>query len=206
MRDARLAMDITNVPAVVLLPFGRHSFFGRLHVYTEGPPTALASAVTEAIRQRDPTLAIVDVTSMDRHVHDGLLLSLIRLAATVIGAFGALGLLLAVVGLYGVVAYSVTQRMQEFAIRTALGATAAALLRLAVGKGMALTVGGLALGLVAAAAVTPFMTGFLPNVDPNDPLVFGVTGLLLAGVALAACLVPSRRAAKADPLAALNVD
>ena len=101
VRDARLAMDITNVPAVVLLPFGRHSFFGRLHVYTEGPPTALASAVTEAIRQRDPTLAIVDVTSMDRHVYDGLWPSLIRLAAAVIGAFGVLGLLLAAVGLYG---------------------------------------------------------------------------------------------------------
>ena len=71
---------------------------------------------------------------------------------------------------------------------------------------MTLIVIGLALGTLAAAAVTPFMTLFLPNVDPTDPVVFGVTGLLLAGVALLACLVPSRRAVKADPMAALNAD
>ena len=102
-------------------------------------------------------------------------------------------------------AYSVTQRRQEFGIRTALGATAAGIVRMAVGRGMALTVGGLALGLGLAAGITPFM-GFLINVDPTDPVVFGVTGLLLASVALLACLVPSRRAAKADPLATLNAE
>ena len=204
--DARLGVVITDIPAVVLLPFGDQLSESTLYIHTEGPPTTLASAVTEVVRQRDPTLAIYDVTSMDRHVYDGAWLSFIRLGATVIGGFGALGLLLAAVGLYGVVAHSVTQRLQEFAIRTALGATAAGVLRLAVGRGMALTVGGLALGLVAAAAVTPFMTGFLVNVDPTDPVVFGVTGLLLAGVALLACLVPSQRAATADPLATLNAD
>lgn len=154
----------------------------------------------------DPTLAIFGVTSMDRHLYQNGTRSLIRLGATVIGAIGALGLLLAAVGLYGVVAYSVTQRLREFAIRTALGATAAGIVRLAVGRGMALTFGGLALGLLAAAAVTPFMTGFLLNVDPTDRVVLGMSGLLLAAVALLACLVPSRRAVKADPLAALNVE
>ncbi len=104
------------------------------------------------------------------------------------------------------VAYSVTQRLPEFAIRTALGATAARVLRLAVARGMALTVGGLALGLLAATAVTPFMTGFLVNVNPTDPVVFSVTTLVLAGVALLACFVPSRRAATADPLATLNAE
>ncbi len=96
--------------------------------------------------------------------------------------------------------------MQEFGIRTALGATAAGIVRLALGRSIILTGIGLALGALAAAGVTPFIADFLINVDPTDPLVFGVTGLLLAGAALAACLVPSRRAAKADPLAALNVD
>ena len=138
-----------------------------------------------------------------------LLLRVFRLGATVVGVLGvlgALGLLLAAVGLYGVVAYSVSQRRQEFGIRAALGATATTIVRLAVGNAMILTVGGLALGMLAASAVTPFMTGFLVNVDPRDPVVFGVTGLLLAGVALLACLVPSRRAATADPLATLNAD
>ena len=203
--DARLELDTTEIPAVVLLPLGQQlAAPATLHVHTEGPPTALASAVTEVVRQRDPALVIYDVISMDKHV--GAMLNFIRLGATVIGAFGALGLLLAAVGLYGVVAYSVTQRMQEFAIRTALGATAAGIVRLAVTRGMTLIVIGLALGTLAAAAVTPFMTGFLLNVNPTDPVVFGATGLLLAGVALAACLVPSRRAAKADPLATLNAE
>ncbi len=143
---------------------------------------------------------------MDRHVYNNGPLSGIRLGATVIGTFGALGLLLAAVGLYGVVAYSITQRMQEFGIRTALGATAAGIVQLAVGRGMSLSAIGLALGTLAAAAVTPFTTSFLLNVNPTDPVVFGVTGLLLAGVALLACLVPSRRAATADPLAALNAE
>ena len=206
MRDAYLSLDIRDIPAVVLLPFGQRLTGGTLHIHTEGPPTALASAVTEAMRRRDPTLAIFGVTSMDRQVYNNGLLSGVRLGATVMGIFGALGLLLAAVGLYGVVAYSITQRMQEFGIRTALGATAAGIVRLAVGRGMILTGGGLALGFLAAAGVTPFTTGFLVNVNATDPVVFGVTGSLLASVALLACLVPSRRAATADPLATLNAD
>ncbi len=207
VRDAHMSQSPLQRPPFALFPFGR-TLAGpaTLFVHTEGPPTALASAVTDAIRRRDPTMAMFGVTSMNRQLRTGPLLGMVDLGATVIGAFGALGLVLAAVGLYGVVAYSVTQRLPEFAIRTALGATAAGVLRLAVGRGMALAVGGLALGLVAAAAVTPFMTGFLVNVDPTDPVVFGVTGLLLTGVALLACLVPSRRAATADPLAALSAE
>ena len=204
--DALLSMNISNMPAVVLLPFSNSGGPATLHVHTEGPATALASAVRDAIQRHDPTLAVFDVTSMDRRVYDNPILAFTRLGATVMGAFGGLGLLLAAVGLYGVVSYSVIQRVQEFGIRTALGATAAGIVRLAVGRGMILTGIGLALGFLAAAGVTPFTTGFLLNVDPTDPVVFGVTGLLLAAVALLACLVPSRRAAKADPLAALNAE
>ena len=207
VRDARLALlNTAQIPAVVLVPFGLQlAAPATLHIHTEGPPTALASALTEVVRQRDPTLTIYDVGSMDRHV--GKMLNVIRLGATLIGAFGALGLLLAAVGLYGVVAYSVTQRLQEFGIRTAFGATAAGIVRLAVGRGMILTGIGLALGFLAAAGVMPFITSFLlVNVNPIDPVVFGVTGLLLAGVALLACLVPSRRAATAEPMVVLNAD
>ena len=132
-------------------------------------------------------------------MYGGAMLTGIRRGATLFGLFGALGLLLAGVGLYGVVAYSVTQRMHEFGIRTALGSTAAGIVRLAVGRGMTLTVIGLALGSLAAAGVTSFTAGFLIDVSPTDPVVFGLTGLLLAGVALLACLLPSRRAANADP-------
>ncbi len=204
-------MNIAEVPAVVLLPFGHRHAAGpgaTLHVYTEGPPTALASAVTDAVHRLDPTLGVFGVTSMDRLAYDNPVLSLSRLGARSLGAFGTLGLLLAAVRLYGVVAYSVTQRMQEFGIRSALGATAAGIVRLTVGRAMILAGIGMALGFLAAAGVTPFLTRSLPNpnVNPTDPVVFGVTGLLLAGVALLACLVPSRRAATADPLATLNAE
>ena len=151
-------------------------------------------------------MAVYGVTSMASQLRDGPALSGIRLGANVIGAFGALGLLLAAVGLYGVVAYSVTQRRQEFGIRTALGATSLGIVRLAIGRGMTLTLAGLGLGVVAAISVTPFTTGFLVGVDATDPVIFGATAILLAGVALVACLVPSRRAAAADPLAALKTD
>ena len=207
VRDARFSLDITVPHPFVLLPFGQAPAEpATLHVHTDGPPTAVGSAVTEAIHSHDPTLAIYGVTSMDRHVHDGPMLSYSRLAATMIGAFGALGLLLAAVGLYGVVAYSVTQRMQEFSIRTALGATAAGIMRLALGRGAVLIGIGLALGFLAASAVTRVIAGALVDVHPTDPVVFAVMGLVLTGVALVACLIPSGRAATADPVAALNAD
>ena len=205
VRDAYVSGVSAVPPPVVLLPFGPDlAGPATLHVYTEGPPTAVASAVTELMRRRDPTLAIYGVTSMDRHLYQGR--TGFRLGAWMIGAFGALGLLLAAVGLYGVVAYSVTQRRKEFGIRTALGATAAGIVRLAVGRSMILTGIGLALGALTAAGLTPFTTSFLVNVDPTDPVMFGATGLLLSGVALLACLVPSLRAATADPLATLNAE
>ncbi len=215
VRDARLdGSNITQMPAAVLLPFGERldeasadrSQTATLHIHTVGSPTAVASAVREVVRRHDPTLAVFGVASMDTHLYDGVHQVLVRLGARVIGALGALGLLLAGVGLYGVVAYSVTQRMQEFGIRTALGATAGGIVRLALGRGMIMTGIGLALGGLAAAGVTPSTAGFLVDINPTDPVVFGVTGLLLAGVALLACLVPSWRAARADPLATLNAE
>ena len=155
---------------------------------------------------RDSCSAARVFTVGERFIYDLGTLNLVRLGTTIVGAFGALGLLLAAVGLYGVMAYAATQRRQEFAIRTALGATSASIVRLAVGRGVTLTGMGLALGVLAAAGVTPFTAGFLVDVNPTDPVVFAVTGLLLVGVALLACLVPSRRAATADPLTALNAD
>ena len=130
----------------------------------------------------------------------------VRIGAALIGSFGALGLLLAAVGLYGVVSHAVARRRQEFGIRAALGATTAAITRLAIGRGLALTTLGLALGAVAAVAATRLTAGFLVDVSPTDPAVFAVTGLVLAAAALLACLVPSRRAARADPLATLRAD
>ena len=207
VRDAHMSQSPFDREPFVLYPFGhRLRASATLHVYTDGPASAATAMVTEALRRRDPTLAIFDAGSMDAAVRSKPLLVSVRLGAAVIGSFGALGLLLAAVGLYGVVSHAVAQRKQEFGIRAALGATAAAITRLALGRGVVLTTLGLALGAVAATAATRLAAGFLVDVNPTDPLVFASTSLLLAGVALLACLVPSRRAAKADPLATLRAE
>ena len=167
---------------------------------------AASWAVAETIRRYDPTLAVLDAGGMNDVLRSMPMLVSVRVGAAVMGSFGALGLLLAAVGLYGVVSHAVARRRHEFGIRIALGATAAAITGLALGRGAVLTTLGLALGAVAAAGAARLTAGFLVDVSPTDPAVFAVVGFLLAGTALLACLVPSRRAAKADPLATLRAD
>ena len=206
-RDAHMSGSPFEQPPFVLFPFGpRFTLSATLHVHVDGPPSALIPMVTETVRRHDPTLAILEAGRMDTVVRSLGLLALARGGVAVIGSFGMLGLLLAAVGLYGVVSHAVVRRRQEFAIRAALGATPAAITRLALGRGLVLTTLGLALGAVAAGAATRLVAGFLVDVSPTDPVVFTVTGLVLAGATLLACLVPSRRAAKADPLATLRAD
>jgi len=207
VRDAHMGQTPFDRPPFVLYPFG-HRLSGRatLHVHTEGPASAAAAMVTETVRRRDPTLAVLDAGGMDAAVRSHPMLAGVRIGAALIGSFGALGLLLAAVGLYGVVSHAVARRRQEFGIRAALGATSAPITRIALGRGLALTTLGLTLGAVAAVAATRLVAGFLVDVSPTDPVVFTVTGLVLAAAALLACLVPSRRAARADPLATLRED
>ena len=207
VRNAHMGQSPFDRPPFVLYPFGpRLAGRATLHVRTNGPVSAVTSMVTETIGRHDPTLAILDAGSMDAAVRSQPLLVSVRLGATLIGSFGMLGLLLAAVGLYGVVSHAVAQRKQEFGIRAALGASPAAITRLALGRGLVLTTLGLTLGVLAAAGAARLTAGFLVGVSPNDPVVFVLTGLLLAGVALFACVVPSCRAAKADPLATLRAD
>ena len=205
-RDAHMSGSPFEQPPFVLFPFGLFSLSATLHVHVDGPPSPLIPMVTETVRRHDPTLAILEAGSMDTVVRSLGLLALARGGVAVIGSFGMLGLLLAAVGLYGVVSHAVARRRQEFGIRAALGATPAAITRLALGRGLVLTTLGLAFGVVAAASATPLVAGFLVEVSPTDPVVFTVTGLVLATATLLACLVPSRRAAKADPLATLRAD
>ena len=192
-------------PPFVLYPFGpRLTGSATLHVRADGPLGAVSSMVTESIRRRDPTLAILDAGGMDAEVRSMPMLVSARVGAAVIGAFGMLGLGLAVVGLYGVVSHAVVQRRHEFGIRTAVGATSAAILRLALGRGVLLTMLGVGLGAIAATGAARLTAGFLVDVGPGDPIVFAVVGFLLGVAALFACLVPARRAATADPLATLR--
>ena len=207
VRDAHMGQTPFDRPPFVLYPFGpRLAWSATLHVHVDGPVSAATAMVTEAIHRRDPTLAVFGARSMDAALRSQPLLVIARVGAAVIASFGLLGLLLATVGLYGVVSQAIVQRRQEFGIRTALGATPAAITRLALGRGVVLTALGLAIGAVAATVAGRLTTGFLVDVRPGDPVVFAVVGFLLAGTALAACFLPSRRAARADPLATLRAD
>jgi putative ABC transport system permease protein len=127
-----------------------------------------------------------------------------RFAAVILALFGALALLLAAAGIYGVASYSVSRRTQEIGLRVALGAQRGDVLRLIVGQGIRLTAIGIALGLAGALAATRALSSLLYGVGATDPATFVSVPLVLAAVGLAACYIPARRAAKVDPIAALR--
>jgi predicted permease len=181
------------------------SFLGyTVAVRSAGDAAGLASAVRGEIRALDPTLAVFNIETMEEHLRGALFLP--RLAGTLFGVFGVVGLLLAAVGLYGVMSYSVSRRTREIGIRMALGAQVGGVQRLIVGQGMVLTLIALVLGLGAAFGVTKLFTSILYGVRPHDLLTFTVVPLFLAGVALLACWIPSRRASRVDPLTALRYE
>ena len=129
-----------------------------------------------------------------------------RTNAWLIGSFGALGLLLAAVGIYGVMSYSVTQRTRDVGIRMAIGARPADVLRLVVGEGMVLTSAGLVIGVGAALGLTRLISSLLYGVSATDLRTFLEVALILSAVALAACYLPARRASKVDPMVALRYE
>ena len=175
-----------------------------LMVRYEGDSAALAAAVRHEIGKLDPTLAIFNAETMEEHLRDALFLP--RLAATLFGVFGFIGLTLAAVGLYGVMSYSVSRRTREIGIRMALGAQTGAVQRLIVRQGMTLALIAVAIGLPAALAVAKLSASLLYGVRPHDVATFVSVPLFLGAVALAACWVPARRAAGVDPQIALRCE
>jgi ABC-type antimicrobial peptide transport system permease subunit len=173
-----------------------------LVVRTTGEPQALTPAVREQIRALDPKLPVADVKTF----RDQLDLSLFpsRVAAWTLGGFGVLALLLAAIGIYGVVSYSVAQRTQEIGVRMALGARRKHVLRLVLGQGVFVIAFGLAAGLLLAFASTRLISGLLYGVGATDLLTFCGVPLLLGTVALGASYIPAWRATKVDPLVALR--
>ncbi|HST12601.1 MAG TPA: ABC transporter permease [Terriglobales bacterium] len=186
-------------------PFLQNPFSGMtLVVRTENNPTALTSAIRTQVLSIDKDQPIARTRALEQVVADSVAKQ--RFAMLLLGTFGAVALVLAAVGLYGVMSYAVTQRTHELGIRMALGARTGDVLRLVVGQGMALALIGVAIGLGGAFALTRLMANLLFATGATDPLTFAAISVLLAGVALGACLVPARRAIKVDPMIALRYE
>lgn len=174
-----------------------------LVVRTSGDPLALARLVREQVHALDPEIPVAHVRTMDDIVSSSIARQ--RFSMLLLGAFGALALILAVVGIYGVVAQLVAARSQEFGVRAALGASPRALVRMSLWDGIRQTASGLAIGALAALLLTRLMQGMLYGVSSSDPLTFAMAMLLTGAVGMAASYLPARRAGRVEPASALNV-
>ena len=168
----------------------------------KGSPSSLADALRGQIQTLDGSLALQDVRPLSSLIHDSE--GSERFRSVLLGCFGALALVLAIVGIYSVIAYTVAQRTHEIGIRMALGAEPSDVLFLVIFQGMRTVLVGIAIGLAAALALSRLLQGFLYNVGDKDATTFTVIGFLLTLVALLACYIPARRAMRVDPMVALR--
>jgi predicted permease len=181
------------------------SFLGyELIVRYQGDSAAVANEVRTQIHALDPAMAVYNAETIEEHLRSALFLP--RLGGTLFGAFGIIGLLLAAIGLYGIMSYSVSRRTREIGIRIALGAQIGAVQRLIVRQGMLLAAAAVVLGLPAALVLAKFSSSFLYGIRPHDIVTFLTVPLLLLGIALVACWIPARRAARVDPQSALRYE
>jgi len=173
-------------------------------VRVTGDPARSFSALKSQVYAVDPQLAVASVGTMDDHIAQSAASR--RVVATMVAAFAVVALVLAALGIYGVLAYSVSQRTREIGVRMALGARSTTVLALILGQGMRLALAGTIIGLGAALGLARTFDAFLFGVSASDPLIYGGVALLLLGVGLVACLVPALRAASVDPMSALRAD
>jgi predicted permease len=189
----------------MLLPAAQNYFPDlSLHLRSVGDPASLIESARRELRALDPQLPATNIRTLEEQRRNSLYSE--RVTALLLSAFGALALLLAALGIYGVMAYAVAQRTREFGIRMALGARAGDVLRLMLRQGALLIGAGVALGLAGAFAATRLIRSFLYQVSANDPMTFVLAALSLAAVALLACYIPARRATKVDPMVALRYE
>jgi predicted permease len=183
---------------------GFHAGSMTLVIRAAGDPMVNAQPIREMVRGLDPDLPIVWVRTQDDLV--AMSVARPRFMMTLLGVFAGVALVLAAVGVYGVMSHGVAQRTGEVGIRVALGAERRDVARLVVRQGMTLALVGVGIGLAAALAATRVLRGFLFEVSPTDPWTFGGVSLVVAAVALLACYVPARRASRVDPIVALRVE
>jgi putative ABC transport system permease protein len=175
-----------------------------LHVRSAGDAASLANAVRSATRELDPSLSVFNVRTLAEQVRNSL--QPLTMNVLMLTVFGALALLLASIGLYGVASYSVSQRTREIGVRMALGAQPSSVIGLVLGQGMILVAIGLAIGLVTAYSAAGLMSSLVQVANPHDPFTFVATAAGLGAVALLASYIPARRATRIDPLIALRTD
>jgi predicted permease len=175
-----------------------------LHVRVAGDPTAFGPSIERAIHGLNPNLPLYSVTTLEHNMLMGNVFE--RIAAMFAGTFGLVAMLLAAVGVYGVVSYTTRQRTHEIGIRMALGAGRGDVYRQTLRQGLRLTIIGLAAGVLVSLACTQFLRGVLYGVAATDWLTFSAVAVALALVALAACLIPAWRAASVDPMQALHTE
>jgi predicted permease len=205
VRDAKYSTQRQENPPTIFLPAVRNpGGMGQMTfvVRAVGDPLTMIPAIREAVRQIDRNLPLSRFMTVNAQAEERLVQE--RLFARLTTFFGMLALLLVSIGLYGVMAYSVAQRTQEIGVRMALGARASDVLRLFIRQGMTVTAVGLAIGVAGALALTRLVASLLFGVSATDPPTFVGVALLLAGVALVACWIPARQAAKVDPMVALR--
>jgi predicted permease len=186
------------------LPYGSLPFGVSVVIRTSADPAPLFRTIRSVVRDIDPNVAVYDLTTLGHSLDASVAQP--RFYAVLLGGFAAIALVLAALGIYGVISYAVSQRTSEFGIRLALGATPGRLLRLVLGGGMSLTAAGVVIGLLGAMALTRVISTLLFGIEPIDPLTY--TGVIAAlfGVAILACWIPARRAARVDSAIAMRVE
>ena len=202
-RDAGLGSDplpTVYIPLAVMSGWPSFSYVLR----TQQEPGAIIAAARGAMRELDPTLPVRNVESMDDVVSTAVAPA--RWSTTLLGVFAGVALVIAVLGVFGVLSFVVTQRTRELGIRIALGAAPAQVRRLVVARGFALVLAGVAVGIVGAVVLTRFMGALLFGVTPTDPVTYGAVAALLVGAALLASYLPARRATRVDPILALRAE
>jgi putative ABC transport system permease protein len=191
----------------LFFPYRQEGFSTRtgfLAVRTTGDPAALIAPVRSAVQSIDPSIPVSLVRTMDQVLASAR--SRPRFLTTLLGLFSSTALLLAAVGLYGVISYSVARRTTEFGIRMAMGARSSDVLGLVLGHGMRLALAGVAAGAIGALALTRLIRGLLFGISSFDPLTFLAMAVLLFAVTVLACVIPARRATRVDPLVALRYE
>jgi predicted permease len=204
VRDVKYFGASDSSRALVWVPYAQRNGWGQgiLTVRTRGNPTGALPAIRRELKAIDGAIALANVVTMDEAMERSMAGD--RLIAVLLGAFAGLALVLAAIGIFGVLSYAMAQRTRELGIRLALGAQRGDVLRLVARETAPMVASGVVVGLLAALGLTRFVRTMLYEIQPNDPATFAAVGITLAGVAVVAALVPARRASRVDPLIAIR--